>query len=485
MTAPISGGLRKRALGAFGHRRLAAAGAIVLGLLGGLLVHRQPSTAILLAVAVIAILALAMLGEKGFPWAIVVVAIIPWYPFISESAGAPIVKQKVLCAAIAAAPLAPWLWSLALGGRKTRPSRAALLMGVLYIGLAIIIHENLHGLTALIQSGIVGYIFIGITFLCARRFADGGGWLGACFVGLAILLLMGADAYLRSPATRVGYFTGYPITYGALVAGLLPGGLVFAYQRSRLLAGGVAALAAAMLIFSQSRSSWIAVIVMLLAVALIQGRAGNFRALRAIGAGVVLLVVLILSTSSLHKLVEEKLSSKISSSQSYTHRQFSYSYGIHAFAQKPVFGAEEPGYSAKESEDKTNIGAVDNGYLSISVDMGLVGLIAAVIPIAMGLRVLFRCIRLGVTPTYDLALALGIVGMAVVAIFYDSFYWAQLDILMGAMGGVLSARAGRIARSVPVLAPDGADGAQPSQTGDLTPRWPEPERPLGWLGSSS
>jgi hypothetical protein len=30
--------------------------------------------------------------------------------------------------------------------------------------------------------------------------------------------------------------------------------------------------------------------------------------------------------------------------------------------------------------------------------------------------------------------------MAVVTIFYDSFYWAQIDLLLGAMGGVLSVR---------------------------------------------
>jgi O-Antigen ligase len=453
----------------------------VLGLLGGLLVHRQPSTAILVCVVVVAVLGLAILGDKAFPWAIVIVAVTPWYPFLTEAAEAPIVKQKVLCAAIAAAPLAPWLWSLAMGGRRTRPSRAALLMAVLFVGLAIIIHENLHGLTALIQSGIVGYIFIGVTFLCARRFGDGGGWPAASFTGLVILILLAADAYIRNPSGRIGYFVGYPITYGALVAGLLPGGLLFAYRRSPLLAAGLAGASAAMLIFCQSRSSWVAVVVMLIVVALIQARSGNYRALRAIGAGVVVLTALIFSTSSLHRLVEEKLAAKQASSQSVTHREFSYSYGIHAVGQRPIFGAEEPGFSAKESETKTNIGAVDNGYLSVAVDMGLVGLIAAVIPIGVALRVLTRCLRLRVTPTYDLTLALGIVGMAVVAIFYDSFYWAQLDLLLGAMGGVLSTRVSRIVQPV-----DGAEsprGGGERQTGERMPRWPE--RPLGWLGSSS
>jgi len=433
-------------VGAIGRRHVVAGGAVVLGLLGGLLVHRQPSTAILLCVGVLAIIGLAMLGDKAFPWGIVIVAVAPWYPFIAEAAEPPIVKQKVVCAAIAAAPLAPWLWSLAVGGHRTRPSRPALMLGVLFAGLAILIHEHLHGLQALIQTGIVGYVFIGVTFLCARRFGNGDGWIMASFVGLAILLLMGAAAYVQAPAQRVGYFTGYPITYGGLVCGLLPGALLFAYQRSRLLAAGLAAATAAMLIFSQSRSSWVAVAVMLLVVALVQARAGNYRVLRALGAGLVVLALLILGTSSLHRLVEEKLSAKVSSSSSVTHREFSYTYGIRAVGERPLFGAEEPGYSAKESASKTTIGAVDNGYLSVAVDMGLVGLIAAIIPIAIALRVLTRCLRFGVTPTFELALAIGIVGMAVVAAFYDSFYWAQLDLLLGGMAGVLSTRVSRIVR---------------------------------------
>lgn len=467
--------------GALGRWQLGAATAIVLGLLGGLLVHRQPSTAILVCVIVLGILGLAMLGDRAFPWAIVVVAVVPWYPFLTEAAEAPIVKQKVLCGAIAAAPLAPWLWSLAMGGRRTRPSRGALLMGFLFLGLAILIRENLHGLTALIQSGVVGYVFIGVTFLCARRFGSGEGWPAASFAGLCALVLMAADAYVKNPSGRIGYFVGYPITFGALVSGLLPGALLFAYRRSVLLAAALAAASAAMLIFCQSRSSWVAVVVMLIVVAVVQGRAGNYRVLRAIGGGVVVLTVLILSTSSLHRLVAEKLAAKQASSQSVTHREFSYGYGIHELGLRPIFGAEEPGFSAKESVTKTNIGAVDNGYLSVAVDMGLVGLIAAVIPIGVALRALSRCVRFRVTPTYDLTLAIGIVGMAVVAIFYDSFYWAQLDLLLGAMGGVLSTRVSRIGAA----AGERELAAGGLQTGEETPRWPEPERPLGWLGSSS
>ncbi len=473
---------RDPAAGALGRWQVAAGGAILLGLLGGVLAARKPSDAVLICVVVAAILGLAMLGERAFPWAIVIVSVAPWYPFIAEAAEAPLVRQKVLCAAIAAAPLAPWLWSLAVGGRRTRPSRGALLMAVLFAGLAILIHENLGSLSALIKAGIVGFLFTGVTFLCARRFGEQQGWLAASFGGVLALGLMGADAYLRAPGNRVGYFVGYPITYGALMVGLLPAALLFAYQRSRLLAAALAVGSASLLIFSGSRSSWIAVTGILLVVALLQARAGNYRALRAIATIVVILAAVIVSSGSLHRIVEQKLSAGISSSQSVTHRKWSYGYAIQAIGQRPVFGAGAPGFSAEQSENQTNIGAIDNGYLSITVDMGLVGLLAALIPIGVGLRVIGRCLRFGITPPYELALALGILGIAIVTVFYDSFYWAQIDLLLGAMGGLLSTRIAHLARPVPGLGQRLSPREGRRQAGDLTPRGRE--RPLGWLGSS-
>jgi O-antigen ligase len=434
---------RAQATSLLGRWQVAIGGAVLLGLLGGALAERKPSTAILICVVVVGIVGLAMLGERAFPWSIVIVAVAPWYPIVSQASESPVVRQKVLCAAIAAAPLASWLWSLALGGRRTRPSRGALLMGVLFASIALLIYETIGSVSPLIDSGTVGFVFAGVTFLCARRFGEGRGWLASAFGGLVVLGLLGLYAYLKAPSNRVGYFVGYPITYGALVVGLLPAGMLFAYYRSRLLAAGVAAAAAALLILSESRSSWVAATVILLVAVILQARAGQFRALAAVATIVVVLGALIASTG-LHNIVEQKLSAKVATSQSVTHRQWSYGYALETIGKQPVFGAGAPGFSAKQSASKTTIGAIDNGYLSITVDMGLVGLFAALIPIAVALRVLGRCLRLGVTPRYELALALGIVGMAVVTAFYDSFYWAQIDLLLGAMGGVLSVRLARI-----------------------------------------
>jgi hypothetical protein len=128
-----------------------AVGAL-LGLVAGYLVVRHSTYAVLVCLALAAILGLAMTGERGFPWAIAIVAVVPWYPFVSTKAEPPTVKQKVLCAAIAAAPLVPWLWSLARLGRLLRPPRASLLMGLLFASLAVLIYVTLGSVTAVIES---------------------------------------------------------------------------------------------------------------------------------------------------------------------------------------------------------------------------------------------------------------------------------------------------------------------------------------------
>ena len=287
------------------------------------------------------------------------------------------------------------------GGAQAGPSRSgAADGGVLYLGLAILIYETPRRHLGADQSGIVGYVFIGVTFLCARRFGDGEGLAGGVVRGLVALWLMGADAYLKAPSNRVGYFAGYPITYGALVVGAASGALLFAYQRSRLLAAGVAAASAALLIFSESRSSWVAVTVMLVVAALLQARAGNYRALRRDRRG------------GRHPRGADRWARLAAQARRRKAQREDRHHPVgdpprvqlqlrasHTIGERPLFGAGEPGFSAQESANKTNIGAIDNGYLSIAVDMGLVGLDrGAASRSAVALRVLGRCLRFGVTP---------------------------------------------------------------------------------------
>lgn len=436
-----------------GRYWLAVAAAGTVGLIAGFLAVRHPSIAALLGLCFAGLIALALLGDRAFPWGIVLVAVVPWYPLVGSEATAPIVKQKVLCAAIAAAVLVPWLWSIGRGGRHTRPSRGALLLGVLFAAFTVLIYQTLGGVSKMIDSQVVGFLFLGVAFLCARRFATPPAWLAPAFAGLLVLALFGLDAYRSAPGHRVGYFVGYPITYGALVVGLLPAALVFAYRHSRLLAGATLLASGALLILSESRSSWVAAAVMLIVVVLLQTRRGNLRALSAVIAGAVILGGLVLSTESLHKIVEKKLSSQLTTSQSYTHRAWSYGYAIKEIGREPLLGAGAPGFSAGESASRTSIGAIDNGYLSISLDMGLIGLAAAIVPLCVAVWFLLRCLYFGLAPPVELALALGIVGMSVVTVFYDSFYWAQIDLLLGAMGGVLSVRVRQATASLRAGAP--------------------------------
>ncbi len=423
----------------------ALAAAALLGLLGGVLADKRPSTMILVCVIFAAILGLAMLGDRAFAWSIVLVAVAPWYPFTEHAAAPGGINQKAVCIAIATAPLAPWLWSLAVGGRRTRPSPRALLLGVLFGGLALLVFSTLGGVAKMIDPEVIGFLFVGVSFLCARRFTDPRAWPAAACAGLVILLLLGIVAAVTAPGGRVGYFSGYPITYGALVVGLMPLALLFAYGRSRLLAALLAAATGVLLVLGESRSAWIATGVMLLVLVALLARRGNLRALALVGAAVLLVLGLVIGTGSLHKVVEQRLSAKAVAGSSLTHRTWSYSYATGQIGRNPLFGAGAPGFAALEAANRTSIGAIDNGYLSVTVDMGLIGLLAATVPIFVALAVLLRCLRFGVAPPLETAIALGILGIAVVTAFYDSFYWAQLDLLMGTLGGVLSIRINQVA----------------------------------------
>jgi O-antigen ligase len=426
------------------NRWLVLLGALGVGVASGGVVARHPTWAALLAIAIAVFIGLMILGDRAFAAAIVVVAVAPWYPFINTVAAGPRVPQRLLCAAIIAAPLVPWLWSAAeRRAVRRRPSRRALLYGIVFICLAISIHESVGSFQTMVESGTVGLLFAGVTFLCARRFADTGAtWGPAAFAGLAVLIFMGLLAYAQDPGNRVGYFTGYPITFGALVVGLAPSALVYAARRySQTLAFAMGGLAGFVLIVSESRSSWVASVGVLLVLIAFLIRQRRWRALRAVTALVVVAGFAIMSTGSLHGIVERKLSSSVAQSDSVTHRAWSYGYAVGQIRERPIFGGGAPGFSATQAAEITTIGAIDNGYLSITVDTGFFGLAAVLVPILVALSLLGRWLWFAYDPpAEDLALVLGIIGMALVTIFYDSFYWAQIIMLFSAMGGTLSVR---------------------------------------------
>lgn len=427
-----------------GSRAALIAGAVLVGPVAGALAARKPTISLLLCLAVLCVVALAALGDAAFPWAIAIVAVAPWYPFTGSSAAPPLVRQLYLCLAVIAAPLVPWLWSLASGVRPRRPSKLILLLMILSLGYIVIVYSTVGGIKPMVQSGTVGFLMGGITFACARRFVDPRGWINAFFWAFVLLAVMGAAAFAMDPGDRVGAFVGHGITYGALVVAVLPAALVYATRRSRLLTFVVGAAGAALLILSQSRSSWLATLMIVLYVMLLLARRGDMRLMFYVGLGVVVAVTVVLTTGSLRHIVETRINSQVGQSQAVTHRQFSLNFAGSQIRQRPVFGAGEPGYAAAQIGAETDLQAVDNGYLSIAIDLGLLGLAIALVPLAIALRVLGSSLRSGAAPPADIALALGILGVSVVTLFYDSFYWAQLDLMLFAMAGTLSARALRL-----------------------------------------
>jgi O-antigen ligase len=414
----------------------------MVGVVGGVAVTKHPTYAAMLCLAIVGVIALATLGDRAFPWMVVIVAVAPWYPLLSASATAPppVVSQRILCAAIVLAPTVPWIWSVASRGPSRRHSATALLLGLVFLGLAVLIHEELGSFNAMIYSSTAGLVFGGVAFACARKFVDSETWPAAAFAGLAILALFGTIAAVRAPGERVGTFVGYPITYGALIVALAPLALVFAARRSRLLTLVVAAATVVLLVLSESRSAWTATLVLLVFLVALLVRRGQLKALVGVVAFVALAVGIILSTGALSDIINERLGADLENTQAVVHRSWSIHYAGAQIGERPLFGAGAPGFAAAESLRETGIGALDNGYLSISVDLGLVGLLAVLAPIFIALWMLARCLWLGLAPPADVALALGVVGLAIVTIFYDGFYWAQMVLLLFSMGGILSTR---------------------------------------------
>lgn len=426
-----------------------AALALVTAAVGGVAVAERPTFAFLLCAAVFGALALALLGDRAFPWSIVLVATAPWYPLLSSTATAPppTVSQYVLCGAIVVAAVAPWVWSVASRGPSPDHSAAALVFGLVFVGLGVLIHETLGSFNAMIYSSTIGLVFGGAFFVCARKFVDPEPWPAAAFCGLALLAAVGAVAVARAPGERVGTFVGYPITYGALIVSLTPLAIVFAARRSRLLAVVVAAVAAVMLVLSESRSSWTATFVILLVVVVLLIRRRQLRTVLAIVAVTALALAIILSTGTLSSIVDERLGSDLGNTEAVVHRSWSVDYALRQVGEQPLFGAGRLGFAAAQSEEQTGIGALDNGYLSVVVDLGLVGLLACLVPIAIALTLLARCLYLGLAPPVEVALALGVIGLATVTAFYDGFYWAQMNLLLFSMAGVLSTRIRRLERT--------------------------------------
>ena len=202
-----------------------------------------------------------------------------------------------------------------------------------------------------------------------------------------------------------------------------------------LLAGGVLAV-----IVSQTRSAWLALVVMLLVLValLVRGRRAGSVALLVLA--VLGLAYAVVASDALSEVISSRLSARDLATESVTHREYTYGYTIDRFKEQPLWGRGYGGALKQDIENRTGITAADNGFLSLAGDLGVLGLLLGLVPAAAAGSTLWRAWRHLNVPAADVSLALGLVGALVVTLFFDTFYWPQSAALMYAFTGVLLAR---------------------------------------------
>jgi O-antigen ligase len=417
--------------------RLEHAAALLVAALAGAAVTRRPELAVPAIGGAAFLVALVVLGDRALAWFVTIGAVLPYFPLSVGIEGDSLVPSTLIPALILLAAAGPFAWSLATRRTGLPPTRGHLLVaGAALLVLLLSVAES--GSEALTTFASGGFLIGLATYVCARRFPSAEAWLAPAVVGLAVLLGWGAAEFSADPDERIGWFTGYPILYAALVVMLLPPALAWAYPRSRALAAALAGGAVLAVILSQTRSAWLALVVTLLLVVALLVRRRRAGAVGVLGVAVVVLGVAVTSSNELSEVLSTRLATRNLATESITHREFSYSYTFDRIAEQPLFGRGVAGALKEDIEQRTGITAADNGLLSLAGDLGLLGLLLGLVPVAAAGLTFARAFGEGVTDA-ELALALGLVGLLVVTLFFDTYYWPQSAALMYAVSGVLLA----------------------------------------------
>ncbi len=419
--------------------RFEYAAAVLVALLAGAAVTRRPELALPAVAATCFVLVLALLGDRAIAWFVTVGAVLPWFPMHEGLEGGSLVPTPMLPPLILLMAAGPYAWSLATRSAVLPPTRGHIVL-IFAIALTWLLALDTVGTEALKTIASGGFLVGLATYVCARRFPWPEHWLLPAVVGMAILLGWGAAEFSGDPTERVGWFTGYPILYAMLVVTLLPPAVVWALARSRLLAGALLAAGVLAVILSQTRSAWLALVVMLLVLValLVRGR-------RAGSVGLLVLAMLglayaVVASDALSEVITSRLSARDLATESVTHREYTYGYTIDRFKEQPLWGHGYGGALKEDIENRTGITAADNGFLSLAGDLGVLGLLLGLVPAAAAGSTLWRAWRHLNVPVADISLALGLVGALVVTLFFDTFYWPQSAALMYAFTGVLLAR---------------------------------------------
>ena len=427
--------------------RLEYAAAVLVALLAGAVVTRRPELALPAVAATTFVLAVALLGDRAIAWFVTVAAVLPWFPMHEGFEAGSVIPTTVLPALILLMAAGPYAWSLITRRAVLPPTRSHIVI-VGAVILTWVLSLEAVGTEAVNTIASGGFLVGLATYVFARRFPWPEHWLLPAVVGMAILVGWGAAEFSADPAERVGWFTGYPILYAMLVVTLLPPAVAWALSRSRLLAGALLAGGVLAVIASQTRSAWLAVVVMLVVVValLVRGR-------RAGSVGLLILAVCglayaIVASDTLSETVSSRLATRNLATESVTHREYTYGYTLDRFAEQPLLGRGYGGALKEDIENRTGITAADNGLLSLAGDLGVLGLLLGLLPAAAAGSTLWRAWRHLNVPVADISLALGLVGALVVTLFFDTYYWPQSAALMYAFTAVLLARR-QMARAEP------------------------------------
>jgi O-antigen ligase len=417
--------------------RLEYAAALLLALLAGAVVTRRPELAVPAIGGAAFVLGLAVLEERALAWFVTVAAVLPYFPLTIGFEGEANVPSTLLPALLLLPAAGPFAWSIATRRAELPTTRGHLVLAASAV-LVLLLSLSQSGSEALTSLPSGGFLVGLATYVCARRFPRADDWLAPAAVGLAVLLGWGAAEFSMNPDERIGWFTGYPILYAGLLVMLLPPALAWSYPRSRALAAVLTGGSVLAVVFSQTRSAWLALVVMLLLVMALLIRRRRAGAVGLLLVAVVAVSAAIASSGELSEVLTSRLSAQELATSSVTHREFSYGYTLDRVQEDPLFGRGVAGALKEDIEARTGITAADNGFLSLAGDLGVLGLLLGLVPVAAAGATLARAWSEGVSDA-ELTLALGLVGMIVVTLFFDTYYWPQSAVLMYAVAGVLMA----------------------------------------------
>lgn len=424
--------VRRADVGSFGL-------ALGVALAAGAVAAHQPALAAAGILAGTLALLAAILGPRAFPWFLVLFAVVPFYSSSDGFLVPPHVPAEAIALLAGLVLGAPWAWALLQERELLARWRAAELVLAGAIGVLLLVSLTALGKTVL--DPVPAGLLVGSTaFFAGQRFSELRHWGPAATVGVTVLLLIGGIVYASNPGHRVGFFTGYPILYAGLIVALLPAAIAWSWRRIRVLAVPLVAASAIMLVLSETRSAWIAVAAMLLVWSIFIVKFRRWRTLGLLLVGVLLVAGMVATSGTLSDVVRTRVAAEELTSEAVTHRQSIYGYAYEQLLADPVLGLGYPGASKEELSGRTGIDAADNGFLAAAADLGAVGLAVALTPLLALLFALARLWSRRSRADLDLALALGLLGLLVVTIFFDTFYWPQSSLLIFAFAGMLSVR---------------------------------------------